>query len=88
MKTIAQLLKHDFESKGPLRLYDSKGNLTYFEYSNRKWSHYEYDDQNREIYYQNSRGYHAHYGWDEEGKRIHVKDIYDEPNWMYIPLGY
>ena len=30
MKTIAQLLKHDFK-KGSLELYDSNGNLIYFE---------------------------------------------------------
>ncbi|MDB4343510.1 hypothetical protein OAA15_00655 [bacterium] len=88
MKTIAQLLKHDFESEGLLRLHDPNGNLIYFEYSNRKWYRYEYDDQNREIYYQNSRGYYAHYEWNEEGEKIHVKGIYDEPKWMYIPLGY
>jgi hypothetical protein len=33
MKTVAQLLKHDFKSKGNLSLYNSNGNLIYYEYS-------------------------------------------------------
>jgi hypothetical protein len=31
MKTVAQLLKHDFKSKGSPILYDSNGNLIYYE---------------------------------------------------------
>ena len=56
MKTIAELLKHDFE-KGSLYLYDSNGNEIYFEYSNGYWSKFEYDSSGNEIYYENSDGY-------------------------------
>jgi hypothetical protein len=31
MKTVAQVLKHDFKSKGSLFLYDSNNNLIYYE---------------------------------------------------------
>ena len=31
--TVAQLLKHDFKSTGSLSLYDSNGNLIYYENS-------------------------------------------------------
>ena len=60
MKTVAQLLKHDF-SKGSLYLYDSNGNITYFETSNGYWDKREYDDNGNEIYYENSYGY-----WDKK----------------------
>jgi hypothetical protein len=36
MKTVAQLLKHDFD-KGPLYLYDANGNRIYIENSNGYW---------------------------------------------------
>ena len=55
MKTVAQLLKHDFD-KGSLHLYDFNGNLTYYENSKGFWSKYEHDDNGNEIYYENSNG--------------------------------
>jgi hypothetical protein len=56
MKTVAQLLKHDFD-KGPLYLYDSNNNLIYLENSNGFWSKYEYNDNGNEIYREDSNGY-------------------------------
>lgn len=55
MKTIAQLLKHDFK-KGSLRLYDSNGNQIYREDSNGFWSKREYDSNGNQIYYEDSNG--------------------------------
>ena len=48
--TIAQLLKHDFKSKGSLYLYDTNGNIIYCENSNGYWSKYEYDSNKKQIY--------------------------------------
>jgi hypothetical protein len=57
MKTIAQVLKHDFKSKGSLFLYDSNGNLIYRENSDGYWSKRDYDDNGNLIYYEDSTGY-------------------------------
>ena len=54
--TVAQLLKHDFKSKGPLNLYDSNGNLIYSEYSTGYWGKREFDSNGKLIYYVNSSG--------------------------------
>tara|TARA_R110000868_G_scaffold103015_4_gene283784 strand:- start:330 stop:584 length:255 start_codon:yes stop_codon:yes gene_type:complete len=56
MKTIAQLLKHDFKSKGSLFLYDSNNNLIYFENSDEYWKKIEYDSNGNQIYYEDSDG--------------------------------
>lgn len=57
MKTIAELLNHDFK-KGSLCLYDSNGNEIYYEQSNTGyWSKSEYDSNGNKIYYENSNGY-------------------------------
>jgi len=55
MKTVGQLLKHDFE-KGSLSLYDSNSNQIYFETSDGYWVKQEYDSNGKEIYYENSNG--------------------------------
>jgi hypothetical protein len=54
-QTVAQLLKHDFD-KGPLYLYDSNGNIIYFENSNGYWWKREYDVNGNQIYFENSNG--------------------------------
>ena len=54
--TIAQLLKHDFKSKGSLFLYDSNGNQIYHEYSYGYWVKYDYDTNGNYIYFENSDG--------------------------------
>ena len=55
MKTVAQLLNHDF-NKGSLYLYDTNGNLIYGEYSNGYWSKSDYDSNGNRIYSENSKG--------------------------------
>lgn len=54
--TVAQILKHDFESKGNLYLYDSNNNLIYFENSDYDWYKQEYDSKVNRIYYEDSAG--------------------------------
>jgi hypothetical protein len=54
-QTVAQLLKHDFD-KGPLYLYDSNGNIIYFENSSGYWWKREYDVNGNQIYFENSNG--------------------------------
>jgi hypothetical protein len=54
--TVAQLLKHNFKSKGDLSLYDSNGNIIYCEYSSGLWYKQEFDDNGNCIYFENSYG--------------------------------
>ena len=56
MKTIAQLLKHDFKSKGSLYLYDTNGNRIYIENSYGDWDKYDYDDNGNITYCEYSDG--------------------------------
>jgi hypothetical protein len=56
MKTIAELLKHDFK-KGSLYLYDSNGNKIYYEDSDGYWEKREYDSKGNQIYYEDSDGF-------------------------------
>lgn len=55
--TVAQVLKHDFKSKGSLFLYDCNGNIIYYEDSDGYWVKQEFDDNNNIIYYEASDGY-------------------------------
>ena len=55
MKTVAQLLKHDFK-KGNLYLYDSNGEIIYYENSNGYWYKKECDTNGNIIYYEDSTG--------------------------------
>ena len=55
--TIAQLLKHDFKSKGSLFLYNDNGNIIYFEDSKGFWLKREFDSNNNQIYFEDSDGY-------------------------------
>ena len=70
MKTIAKILKHDFK-KGHLRLYDSNGNVIYYEYSNGDWSKREYDSKGNLIYREDSDGYWFKSEYDSTGKLIY-----------------
>ena len=56
MKTIAQLLKHDF-NKGSLSLYDSNENQIYYEDSDGYWDKQEYDSNGNQIYSEDSDGF-------------------------------
>jgi hypothetical protein len=73
MKTVAQVLKHDF-SKGSLFLYDSNGNIIYYENSTGFWVKREYNDNGNEIYYERSDGYWEKQEFDVNGKVIYFED--------------
>ena len=73
MKTVAQLLNHDFE-KGSLYLYDSNGNQIYYENSYGYWSKHEYDTNNNEIYYETSHGLWYKNEYDTNGKLIYFEN--------------
>ena len=72
--TIAQLLKHDFKSKGSLFLYDYNGNRIYFENSNGYWVKRDYDSNNNLIYRETSDGYWSKREYDTNGNLIYRKD--------------
>jgi hypothetical protein len=74
MKTVAQLLKHDFKSKGSLFLYNDNGNIIYFEDSKGFWSKREYDTNGNEIYYETSNVYWWKQEFDSNGNRIYYED--------------
>ena len=73
MKTIAQLLKHDFKSKGSLFLYDSNGNQIYHENSDGYWWKQEYDSNNNCIYHENSDGFWSKSEYDSNKKQIYYE---------------
>jgi len=72
--TVAQLLKHDFKSKGSLYLYDDNGNLIYSENSNGYWSKYEYDANGNVIYSEWSDGFWFKQEFDTNGNRIYYEN--------------
>jgi hypothetical protein len=73
MKTIAQLLKHDFK-KGSLSLYDSNGKEIYYEYSDGYWEKKEYDSNGNKIYFETSKGYWSKTEYDSNGKEIYYEN--------------
>ena len=75
MKTIAQLLNHDF-SKGALYLYDSNDNQIYFENSDGEWNKREYDSNGNEIYFEASNRYWEKREYDSNGNEIYFEDSY------------
>lgn len=57
MKTIAQTYKENFGAvEFPFKIYDSKGNETYWEYSNGYWVRREYDAKGNITYWENRAG--------------------------------
>jgi hypothetical protein len=72
MKTIAQILKHDFK-KDSLHLYDSNGNLIYCEYSYGFWYKREFDSNGNQIYYENSDGYWYKREFDSNDNIIYLE---------------
>ncbi|MDB4343541.1 hypothetical protein OAA15_00810 [bacterium] len=73
MKTIAQLLKHDFK-KGSLSLYDSNGKLIYYEHSDGYWEKKEFDSNGNKIYFENSDGTWIKREYDSNGNRIYFEN--------------
>ena len=74
MKTVAQVLKHDFKSKGTLSLYDSNGNRIYYENSDGYWVKREFDTNGNIIYCENSDGYWYKREYDSNGNEIYFED--------------
>ena len=72
MKTVAQLLKHDFD-KGSLYLYDSNGNQIYHE-TDGYWYKQEFDSKGNRIYYETSNVYWCKIEYDSNGNRIYSED--------------
>ena len=73
MKTVAELLKHDF-TKGSLALYDTNGKVIYFENSDGYWYKKEFDSNGNEIYYENSDGFWIKSEYDSNGNRIYCEN--------------
>ena len=77
MKTIAQILKHDF-NKGSLSLYDSNVNQIYFEDSDGYWYKREFDSNDNIIYCETSTGYWYKHEYDSNGNVIYCENSYGE----------
>jgi hypothetical protein len=73
MKTVAQLLKHNFD-KGSLHLYDSNGKVIYFESSDGYWEKCDYDTNGNIIYSEDSYGYWFKREFDSNGNRIYYEN--------------
>ncbi len=70
--TIAKLLKHDF-TKGSLNLFDTNGNLTYYENSTGYWYKFEYDSNDNLTYSEDSAGYWSKYKFDSNGSETYFE---------------
>ena len=55
-------------------IYNTNGNIIYFEYSDGNWEKREYDNQGNLIYYEESNGYWVKYEYDTNGNRIYYED--------------
>jgi hypothetical protein len=73
MKTVAQVLKHDF-SKDNLYLYNSNGNIIYYEDSDGYWVKQEFDSNGKLIYCEDSYGYWWKQEYDSNNNRIYLED--------------
>jgi hypothetical protein len=71
--TVAQLLKHDFKSKGKLKLYDSNGKVIYYENSSGYWYKQEFDSNGNIIYAEWSDGDWEKTEYDTNGKVIYFE---------------
>jgi len=56
------------------RVYDTNGNILYYEYSNGYWIKKEYDTNNNEIHYEDGNGYWYKYGYDANGNIIYYEN--------------
>ena len=72
--TVAQVLKHDFKSKGTLSLYNANGKLIYCEYSKGYCEKYDYDVNGNVIYFENSNKYWWKQEYDANNNRIYFED--------------
>jgi YD repeat-containing protein len=58
------------------RVYDTNGNVIYYENNNGYWVKYGYDQYGNVIYYENNTGYWSKYGYDINGNVIYREDSY------------
>ena len=72
--TVAQVLKHDFKSKGSLFLYDSNGNRIYYENSDGYWVKRDYDSNNNLIYREYSNGFWYKQEFDSNNNIIYYEN--------------
>lgn len=70
MKTIAELLKHDFK-KGSLYLYDSNKNEIYYENSGGYLERSEYDSNGNRTYLEDSDGFWCKQKFGSENNLIY-----------------
>jgi len=73
VKTLGEFFNHDFE-KGRFRLYDSEGNITYWEDSDKNWYRSEYDSEGRVTYWEDSDKNWYRYERDSEGREDYYED--------------
>ena len=55
------------EVKYPIDLYDSNGNMIYWQDITGYWQKSEYDEQGNEIYFENSNGFWCQSEYDDKG---------------------
>ena len=67
---LSKIYKQPVTIKGDY-VYDSNGNIIYFEESYGYWRKYEYDTNGNIIYYENSNGDWIKYGYDNDGNEIY-----------------
>jgi len=66
--TLAQAHKKQFGRLSfPFKIYDSNGNMTYFEDRKGYWSKAEYDSNGNETYFANSTGFWSKREYDSNG---------------------
>lgn len=73
--TLAQAYKKQFgKVLYPFTIYDSNGNMTYFEDRKGYWSKAEYDSQGNVTYYENSTGGWSKTEYDSNGNRTYYEN--------------
>jgi len=73
---LSKLFNQPVTIKGD-HVYDTNGNVIYFENSDGFWYKQEYDTNGNEIYSENSNGYWSKYEYDTNGKLIYHEDSDD-----------
>ena len=76
-------LREEYEAmfgdvEGSLRLYDDKGNVTYYEstHGHGWWAKRKYDSNNNEIYYESSHGWWVKREYDTHSNEIYYESSY------------
>lgn len=73
MKTVAQLLKHDF-SEGDFKIYNKSGNETYRENLNGDWHKSEFDKNFNKTYYEDSNDFWQKAEFDDNNNRTYFEN--------------